>query len=274
MTVTSRTCKRKKTWIYANLARSADEGKVLDNLYKIMTKEGHGSMTHSCERLPFNSTVRSQHVSSSQLKTAPAVNEIDIVFKWEFNPSDLKLMVQAIQKSNIRFCKVNLNDCKDRDYNERLLGRGRYESLLELLSVAKIRSVYLSGMSFIDKRSSSLAKGTYFSLGCRKGTDRESRSQLSSNLLSAIVNLQKLEGLHLFNCYSETWKSKIKNFLGSYQKTRTLREIVLRGGWYDEDEVHDLFRLMVLSLEKLALQGGNTQLTLHAFFQLLIGFWT
>lgn len=50
-------------------------------------------------------------------------------------------MVQAFQKSNIRFCKVNLNDNKDRDYNERLLGRGRYESLLELLSAAKIQSV-------------------------------------------------------------------------------------------------------------------------------------
>ncbi|KFH72168.1 hypothetical protein MVEG_02459 [Podila verticillata NRRL 6337] len=76
----------------------------------------------------------------SQLERVP-------VFKWEPSPSDLRLMVQAIQKSNIRFCKVNLNDYKDRDYNEKLLSRGRYESLLELLSVAKIRSA-LVGYEF------------------------------------------------------------------------------------------------------------------------------
>ncbi|KAF9392994.1 hypothetical protein CPC16_002840 [Podila verticillata] len=166
----------------------------------------------------------------SQLERVP-------VFKWEPSPSDLRLMVQAIQKSNIRFCKVNLNDYKDRDYNEKLLSRGRYESLLELLSVAKIRSA-LVGKIYVDDQARFI------------------------DILRARPQL------------GETWKSKIKNFLGSFQKTRTLREIVLRGGWYEEDEVHEMFRLMALSLEKLVLQGGNTQLTLRAFFQLLIGLRT
>ncbi|KFH72170.1 hypothetical protein MVEG_02461 [Podila verticillata NRRL 6337] len=158
--------------------KNKDQDKILGNLYRTITKEGHvkwvclnhyrssyreATMKFLLQIIELNQgqydpqlrkvTIQLDSAITareffSQLEKAPAVNEIDIVFKWEFNPSDLKLMVQAIQKSNIRFCKVNLNDYKDRDYNERLLGRGRgrYESLFELLSVAKIRSVHLSAL--------------------------------------------------------------------------------------------------------------------------------
>lgn len=62
------------------------------------------------------------------------------------------------------------------------------------------------------------------SLGCRKGTNSDSCSRLSQKLLAAIVNLHKLERLHLFNCLSVTWKDPIKGFLGSFQNTLTARD--------------------------------------------------
>ncbi|KAF9392962.1 hypothetical protein CPB97_006066 [Podila verticillata] len=158
--------------------KNKDQDKILGNLYRITTEDGHvkwvclnhyrssyreASMKSFLQIVELNQgqydpqlrkvTIQLDSAITareffSQLERAPAVNEIDIVFnrKWEFSSSDLRLMVQAIQKSNIRFCKVNLNDYKDRDYNERLLGRGRYESLLELLSTAKIRSAHLSAL--------------------------------------------------------------------------------------------------------------------------------
>lgn len=96
----------------------------------------------------------------SQLELAPAVDEIDIELKWEFGPPDIKQMVRAIQKSNIRFCSINLNDSKERNYSERLQGRGRYETLMEQISMTKVKSVYLSGLDYFGKCSTNFANGT------------------------------------------------------------------------------------------------------------------
>lgn len=169
--------------------KGKDKDKILGNLYRINTEEGHvkwvclehyrssyrmAAMTKFLQTLELNqgeynpqlrkviihleSTITAREFFN-QLEKAPAVNEIDIELKWEFSSSDLKQMVRAIRKSNIRYCTVNLNDSKDRDINERLLGRGRYDSLLELLSTTKIQSVQWFGVDHFGKRSSSFAKG-------------------------------------------------------------------------------------------------------------------
>ncbi|KAF9305218.1 hypothetical protein BGZ74_010997 [Mortierella antarctica] len=294
--------------------KNKDNDKILGNLYRITTKEGHvkwvclnhyrssyreAAMKSFLQVVELNqgeydpqlrkATVQLHSAITArefftQLERAPAVNEIDIEFNWEFSPSDLKQIVRDILKSNIRFCTLSLNDNKDRDYNERLLGRGRYDSLMELLSATKIQSVHFTGMSLLGKRSSNFAKGTVCSsltrfeyantiriedqarlvnilqaclllVALRLG-DPEAHSVLAPVLACAIMQLQNLEVLQLLNCKSESGGT-IYNFLGAFPKSQKLRELVISGGWYDLDELHKLIRSMEPFLERLHVGMGD-----------------
>lgn len=288
--------------------KNKDKDKILGNLYRITTKEGHvkwvclshyrssyreAAMKSFLQVVELNQgqydpqlqKVTIQLHSSitaseffAQLERAPSVNEIEIVFRWDFNLSDLKQMVLAIQKSNIRYCAVDLNDFKDRDINERLLGRGRYEPLLELLSTTKIQSFRLLGVSSFSKRSSNFSKGmvcstlTRFEYAAEVQPEDQPRfanilrscpqmivlrlgqvffpTFVESELTDAIVQLQNLEVLHLFN-FNGKFSSAIKGFLCAFPKTQKLREVVLKEGQYDASDLHELICAMASHLERL-----------------------
>ncbi|KAG0334736.1 hypothetical protein BG000_008093 [Podila horticola] len=288
--------------------KNKDQDKILGNLYRITTKEGHvkwvclhhyrssyreAAMKKLLDIIILNQgqydprlrkvTVRLPGAIAareffSQLERAPAVNEIDMEFNWEFSPSDLKRMVKAIQKSNIRFCSINLNDNKDRDYNEKLLDRGRYDSLMELLLVTKIQSVYLTGMSLLGKRSSNFTKGAVCSSLTRFEyvnvirIEDQARlvnvlqacpqlaalllgqfgfnSTLVPELTDAIVGLRALEVLQLFNCKGKSGGA-IKRFFCMFPRTLKLRVLVILLGLFDVNELQDLIRAMEPCLETL-----------------------
>ncbi|KAG0359348.1 hypothetical protein BG005_000958 [Podila minutissima] len=269
--------------------KNKDKDKILGNLYRITTKEGHvkwvclnhyrssyreAAMKSFLQVVELNQGQYDPHLRKvaiqlrsaitacefyTQLERAPAVNEIDVTFLWEFSPLDLKLIVQAVQKSNIRYCAMNLNDHKDRDYNEIFFERCRYDPLLELLSTTKIQSARFAGLSYFGKRTSNFAEGTvcstltqfgYADIICQKDQNRlanilracpllvalelgvtKTGSVLAPVLTYAIMRLRNLEVLQLFKCKSASG-GPIKNFLGVFPKTQKLRE-PRDQGWID-----------------------------------------
>ncbi|KAF9305220.1 hypothetical protein BGZ74_010999 [Mortierella antarctica] len=288
--------------------KNKDNDKILGNLYRITTKEGHvkwvclnhyrssyreAAMKVFLQVVELNQgeydpqlrkvTIQLRSAITArefftQLERAPAVNEIDIMLLWEFSSLDLKHLVQAIQKSNVRYCAMNLNDHKNRTYSEIFFEQGRYEPLLELLLTTKIQSARFAGIGYFGERTSSFDEGTVCStltqfeyddtilqkdqnrlanvlracpllVALRLG-DIETDSVLTPILTNAIVRLRNLEVLQLLKCKCASG-GPIKNFLGEFPKTQKLRELVIRHGWYDVDELHELIHSMEPFLERL-----------------------
>ncbi|KAF9392964.1 hypothetical protein CPB97_006068 [Podila verticillata] len=263
-----------------------DKGKAFGNLYRITTVEGHvkwvclhhsrpshreAAMKKFLDIIRFNNgkydeefcKVTIQLCSEiaareffSQLEQAPAVKKIDVQFKWEFSPSDLKQMAQSIQRSSIRYRALDLNESNKSVAFTELWGSDRYEPIIKVLSTTKIESVHLSGLYSFGKRSSSLAKG----ISCPALTTFEYTSSISSedqtllaNILQAcpklavvqlgnidvnseihqeltdtIVELLNLEVLHLFSCRGKS--GRVENFFSKFPANRKLRELMLVRG--------------------------------------------
>lgn len=277
--------------------KDKDKDKTLGNLYRITTKEGHvkwvcldhyrssyrdAVMKDFLDVAKLNKGQYHPHLRKvtikfeepdaaskffAQLKGAPAVNEIDIELTWDFSPPELEEMVLAIQTSNIRYCAINLNDYRQRNYYERLFARGRYESLLWLLSTPKIQSVQLTEMFFFSERSPNFSKGIVCTMLTRFEYADAVRIQdqnlfaniiqacsrlvvlrlghswrtsiLTSDVTEAILRLENLEVLRLYHCFAKE-NTAIHNFLGRFPKTRRLRELVIYAGWYNKDEIYKL----------------------------------
>ncbi|KAF9305219.1 hypothetical protein BGZ74_010998 [Mortierella antarctica] len=291
--------------------KDKDKGNILGNLFKITTKDGHVKwvcLNHNpstCREDAMNKFLETVKLFKgeydsqnqkivirldsgtnaskffSQLERSPFVNEIHIEFTWEFSPDDLKLMVQTIKKSNIRICRINLNESKGRGFSEKLpLGTYRYESLLELLATVKIQSVHLTGLTCFGKRSQNFPKGTVcstltlFEYEDVISEDDQARlasilqacqhlvvlrlghswidSVLTQEITDKILGLGNLKVLRLFHCSAKS-KGSIKKFLGNFPKSQELRELVLRGGSYVVGEIYKVVRAMA-PWEKLDLK--------------------
>ncbi|KAG0329973.1 hypothetical protein BGZ99_009417 [Dissophora globulifera] len=209
--------------------RNKDKDKVLGNLYRITTTQGHVKwvcLEHYRESYreiamkSFLQTVKENlgqydvHlrkveitlVSSTQAKDffkqlgsqAPAVNEIDVIFDWSFGSSDLSKMVEGLSRSNVRIVRVDL---KDEDNTARpdvkFLGKGKYHPLLELLANRYIQLLSIKNLEFFGSRTSSLSsshppsqlRSFYYQSVIRPSSDQ---SRLA-NILNHCPNLVELK---------------------------------------------------------------------------------
>ncbi|KAF9286926.1 hypothetical protein BGZ68_002412 [Mortierella alpina] len=170
--------------------RNKDKDKILGNLYRVTTSDGHVkwvclehgrisylevSMKNFLRTLEVNRGNYDQHLrrvtitltSSSATKNfmiqlgskAPGVNELELTLDWEFDSSDLSRIVSNLEHSNVRILKLDLKDVQRRTrIDVKLPGKGKYNPLLELLANPKIGTLSLKGMEYFGSRTSSLPR--------------------------------------------------------------------------------------------------------------------
>ncbi|OAQ36796.1 hypothetical protein K457DRAFT_131942 [Linnemannia elongata AG-77] len=169
--------------------RNKDKDKILGNLYRITTEQGHvkwvcfehyketyrhtamSSFVQSVEAaggtydphlgqvaISLKSGTASKDFFRRLSTQAPAVQSLDVALDWDFKSTDLATFVDMVAKSNVKVVKLDLQD--DHTSNATIAsmrpGKGRYHSLLGLLSNTKIRSLQLSNIYLLGTRTSNL----------------------------------------------------------------------------------------------------------------------
>ncbi|KAF8940679.1 hypothetical protein BGZ47_007665, partial [Haplosporangium gracile] len=94
----------------------------------------------------------------SRLSTqAPAVTGLEVTLDWSFGSADLAMLVDKISQSNISSLELDLQDTTGRPVTSWMRpGKGRYHSLLSLLSNTRIKHLAFIDVGLIGPRTSSL----------------------------------------------------------------------------------------------------------------------
>ncbi|KAF9134674.1 hypothetical protein BGW39_006263 [Mortierella sp. 14UC] len=172
--------------------RNNDKDKILGNLYRITTEQGHVKWVcfeHYQERYRATAlasfvqyvesadgvydphiakvtiSLKSGTISKDFLRRlvsqGPAIQSLDLSLDWKFGSADLVNLVEMVPKSNVKIMKLHLKD--DPPQNATLAairpGKGRYQSLLSLLFNTKLRSLQLSNIHMLGVRTSNLPSG-------------------------------------------------------------------------------------------------------------------
>ncbi|KAF9139766.1 hypothetical protein BG015_001911 [Linnemannia schmuckeri] len=176
--------------------RNNDKDKILGNLYRITTEQGHvkwvclehyqeryratalASFVQSVETAggnynPHLSQITVSLKSSTTLKDffrrlvsqAPAIEMLDVTLDWDFGSSDLALLVDMLAKSNVMSFSLDLKDNNTSNATIASLrpGKGRYHSLLGLLHNKTLRRLHFSNLCLLGPRTSSLPSNKSFS---------------------------------------------------------------------------------------------------------------
>ncbi|KAF9279988.1 hypothetical protein BGZ88_012436 [Linnemannia elongata] len=169
--------------------RNNDKDKILGNLYRITTEQGHvkwvcfehyqekyratalASFVQSVETgggvydpylgqvtINLKSGTTSKDFFRRLVTQAPAVQSLDVTLDWDFRSADLVTLVDMVAKSNVKVVNLDLQD--DHGSNATIAslrpGKGRYHSLLGLLSNTKICSLRFSNLYLLGTRTSNL----------------------------------------------------------------------------------------------------------------------
>ncbi|OAQ34367.1 hypothetical protein K457DRAFT_14206 [Linnemannia elongata AG-77] len=169
--------------------RNNDKDKILGNLYRIIAEQGQvkwvcfdhyketyrhtalASFVQSVETgggtydphlgqvtISLESATTSKDFFRRLVSQAPAVQTLDVTLDWAFGSADLVTLVDMVSKSNVKVFKLDLHD--DYTSNPTIAslrpGKGRYHSLLDLLSNTKLRSLQLSNLYLLGTRTSNL----------------------------------------------------------------------------------------------------------------------
>jgi hypothetical protein len=172
--------------------RNNDQDKVLGNLYRITTEQGHvkwvciehyqeeyratamASFVQSVEAVggiydPHFGKVTINLKSSTIAKDffrrlanqAPALEGLDVTLAWDFGSTDLANLVGMVAKSNVKDITIDLQD--DHTSNSTIAalrpGKGRYHSLMSLFSNKNLRRLQLSNIHLLGARTSNLPSG-------------------------------------------------------------------------------------------------------------------
>ncbi|KAG0024405.1 hypothetical protein BGZ80_003411 [Entomortierella chlamydospora] len=149
-----------------------DEGKVLGNLYRIVTNEGHvkwvcldhyrenyrdssikqfrdavavnnGTFEETTGKVSVrlsSSTIAKQFYES--LERARFIQELSLVLDWETTLDDLRSLQDTIRKANVAILKLDF--CNTQSPSWELFGRNRrYDPILQMMADAKLQALYL-----------------------------------------------------------------------------------------------------------------------------------
>ncbi|KAK5828999.1 hypothetical protein F5H01DRAFT_374400 [Linnemannia elongata] len=177
--------------------RKKDADKILGNLYRITTEAGHvkwvclhhyrqvyretamASFLQCVETnggkyiaqigkvtITLKSSIAAKDFFSRLSTQAPAVTGLRVTLDWSFGSADLTMLVDKISQSNICDFELDLQETPEQTPIPSLMrpGKGRYHSLLGLLSNTKIKHLAFVGVCFIGPRTSSLPKSHRLSL--------------------------------------------------------------------------------------------------------------
>ncbi|KAF9122851.1 hypothetical protein BGW39_009460 [Mortierella sp. 14UC] len=252
--------------------KTNDKDKILGNLYRITTETGHvkwvclehyrqvyraTAMASFLKCVKANdgaydeqlATVTVTLRSSTAAKDffgrlsahASAVNRLKVTLDWAFRSADLAKMVDKIAQSNVRDLELDLREfgLSFQFSSSMRLGKGRYHSLLGLLSNDKIKTLTLANIDLIGPRSSRLSSSLPHSL-------LQSFHYLSiinavddSRLASIISHCPQLVDLRLG---SLTWASEgvpqIDQAIGSLTLLKSLRRYSLNFNSISEANAH------------------------------------
>ncbi|KAF9136965.1 hypothetical protein BGX30_010686 [Mortierella sp. GBA39] len=172
--------------------RNNDKDKILGNLYRITTEQGHvkwvcfehyketyrqtglssfvqsvetagGAYNHHLGQVTISlkSSTTSKDFFRRLVSQAPSVQTLDVTLDWNFGSTDLGTIVDMVAKSKIKVVKLDLQD--DHTSNSTIAslrpGKGRYHPLLGLLSNTKLRSLQFSNFYLLGTRTSNLPSG-------------------------------------------------------------------------------------------------------------------
>ncbi|KAF9134669.1 hypothetical protein BGW39_006258 [Mortierella sp. 14UC] len=169
--------------------RNNDADKVLGDLYRITTETGHVKwvcfehyketyrqtalelFTQSVEAaggaydpyfrkvtISLTSATSAKDFFKRLVKQAPTVDQLDISIDWKFGSSDLVMIVEMLALSNVRSFSLDLKDLEAGNTKLAALlpGKGRYHSLLGLLSNTKLRQLSFTNILQLGTRTSAL----------------------------------------------------------------------------------------------------------------------
>ncbi|OAQ36831.1 hypothetical protein K457DRAFT_131966 [Linnemannia elongata AG-77] len=172
--------------------RNNDKDKILGNLYRITTEQGHvkwvcfehyqekyratalASFVQSVETgggtydphlgqvtINLKSGTTSKDFFRRLVTQAPAVQSLDVTLDWNFGSADLVTLVDMVSKSNVKVVKLDLQDDHTSNTTIESLrpGKGRYHSLLGLLSSTKLQGLQFSNLYLLGTRTSNLPSG-------------------------------------------------------------------------------------------------------------------
>ncbi|KAG0279524.1 hypothetical protein BGZ95_000952 [Linnemannia exigua] len=306
--------------------RNKDTDKILGNLYRITTETGHvkwvcfdhyrqvyreTTMASFLQSVESNGGVFEAHLGKvtitlksslaakdffSRLSTqARAVTSLKVSFDWSFGSTDLVMLVDKVAQSNIRDFELDLMERSIIGRIGSLLrpGKGRYHSLLGLLSNPKLRGLAFIHVDFIGPRTSDLPASFRSSLlqsfhhsGCIAELDDTRLAEIITHcphlvdlrlgsiywhsldvpkVDRAIGTLTKLERLHRYHLFCDTTSdTNLSNNTAPYGDT-ALRELVDTSLPYPTGPASPLevsLRRSLSTLEVLMLQSTRNNRTL------------
>lgn len=295
--------------------RKKDADKILGNLYRITLETGHvkwvclyhyrqvyreTAMASFLQCVETNGgsydpqfgkvtiTLKSSTAAKdffSRLSTqASAVIGLRVTLDWSFGSADLAMLVDKLAQSNIYDFELDLQETPNQTPITSLMrpGKGRYHSLLGLLSNTKIKHLVFVGVCFIGSRTSSLPKNyrpsllqSFHYIGMVNGFDDTRLAEIISlcpglvdvrlgatpygshgipKVDQALASLSKLKILHRCYLYDDR-DVKIKDTTAPYG-TVALRELMDLGMPYPtgpDGLLEAAIQRSVLTLEVLVL---------------------
>ncbi|KAF9128559.1 hypothetical protein BGX30_014285, partial [Mortierella sp. GBA39] len=239
--------------------RNNDQDKILGNLYRITTEQGHhykekyratalvsfvqpvetggGSYDPHLGQVTINlkSGTTSKDFFRRLATQAPAVQSLDVTLDWNFWSTDLTALVDMVAKSNVKVVKLDLQD----DYTSNATiaslrpGKGRYHSLLGLLSNTKLRSLQFSNLYLLGTRTSNLPSGfsaSWLQSFCSYGRINE---EDRSRLMNIVSHCSQLVDLRLVICF---YSPMVLSLQYSVFSLKMLRRLHLSGWGLERDQ--------------------------------------
>ncbi|KAF9335806.1 hypothetical protein BGZ91_010348 [Linnemannia elongata] len=208
--------------------RKNDQDKILGNLYRTTTEEGHVKWVcfeHYQEKyratalvsfvqaveatngtynphfrkvtIILNSSTTAKDFFERLTRQAPAVDNLDVTLAWDFVSADLVNLVDMVAKSNVRSIAIDLQDSpfSSSAFAAFRPGKGRYHSLLGLLANKNLHRLQLCNLHQFGARTSNLPSSVVASwiqsFGFHGQVNDEGRDRLT-NILSLCPNLVDL----------------------------------------------------------------------------------
>ncbi|KAK5828942.1 hypothetical protein F5H01DRAFT_408423 [Linnemannia elongata] len=208
--------------------RNNDQDKILGNLYRTTTEEGHVKWVcfeHYQEKyratalvsfvqaveaasgtynphlrkvtIILNSSTTAKDFFKRLTRQAPAVDNLDVTLAWDFVSADLVNLVDMVTKSNVRSIAIDLQDSRfsSSAFAAFRPGKGRYHSLLGLLANKNLHRLQLCNLHQFGARTSNLPSSVVASwiqsFGFHGQVNDEGRDRLT-NILSLCPNLVDL----------------------------------------------------------------------------------
>ncbi|KAF9131354.1 hypothetical protein BGX30_013139, partial [Mortierella sp. GBA39] len=239
--------------------RNNDKDKILGNLYRITTEQGHvkwvcfehyqekyratalASFVQSVETgggtydphlgqvaINLKSGTTSKDFFRRLATQAPAVQSLDVTLNWAFGSADLVTLVDMVFKSNVKVIKLDLQDVNTSNAIIASLrpGKGRYHSLLGLLSNTNLRRLQFSNLYLLGTRTSNLPSNfsaSWLQSFCFYGRINEEDRNRLTNIISHCSQLVDLR------LVTEVWCSMGLSLQQAVFSLKMLRRLHLSG---------------------------------------------